>query len=129
MKPTSILIVVILSGFSLSAVAQDQSAVADDQLFILSDEAQKCVLPTAPGKINEDPAYEELVQAKSDVSGFQADIEVYRACLTESEEDSNLTDGNRRALAAAYNYSVEMEERVANRFNVAVRAYKAKKNN
>ena len=129
MKHYSILIVVILLGLSVTARGQSQVDPADDQLFILSDEAQKCVLPTAPGKISENPAYDELVKAKSDVTGFQTDIEVYRACLTGTENLAGQTEGNERALAAAYNYSVEIEERVANRFNVAVRAYKANKNN
>jgi len=127
MKHYSILIAAVFLGLSVSAWGQTQVESADDQLFILSDEAQKCVLPTAPGKISENPNYDELVKAKSDITGFQADIEVYRACLTETENLSGQTDGNQQALAAAYNYSVEMEERVANRFNVAVRAYKANK--
>ena len=37
-----------------------------------------------------------------------------------------LTDGNMLALQNAHNYSVEMEERMAEQFNVAVRAYKAR---
>ena len=34
------------------------------------------------------------------------------------------TPGNKQAIVESYNYSVEMEERVANRFNEAVRDYK-----
>jgi len=36
----------------------------------------------------------------------------------------DLSDGNRQAITNAHNYSVDMEERVADMFNEAVRAYK-----
>jgi hypothetical protein len=35
--------------------------------------------------------------------------------------------GNKQAIVNSYNYSVAMEERVANRFNEAVRSYKERK--
>jgi len=57
----------------------------------------------------------------------------YRTCLgVESQEkldglseQVDLSTGNVQALFNAYNYSVDMEERVANMFNTALREYKA----
>ncbi|NIM69020.1 MAG: hypothetical protein GTN86_00645 [Xanthomonadales bacterium] len=100
------------------------SAAADESTVILPLEAQTCNLPSAPARVAKDATYEDLVEAKGDISQFQADMERYRACLDKSREDVNLTEGNEVALNEAHNYSVEMEERVAEQFNVAVRAYK-----
>jgi len=52
---------------------------------------------------------------------------LYRGCLDNTKDLDTLTDGNRTALNQAHNYSVEMEERIAEQFNVAVRNYKAQK--
>ena len=57
---------------------------------------------------------------------FQQQLGEYRSCLDKSKDSTELTDGNQVALTQAYNYSVEMEERVAEQFNVAVRAFKAR---
>ena len=50
---------------------------------------------------------------------------VYRTCLDSDAGNPDLSSGNRQAISNAHNYSVEMEERVAEMFNEAVRAYKA----
>ena len=50
----------------------------------------------------------------------------YRECLDAARGVTVLTEGNEIALNQAHNYSVEMEERIAEQFNVAVRAYKAR---
>lgn len=103
------------------AVAQE-----DGSQIILPLEAQTCDLPSAPARIPEEATYDELVAAKGRVSEFQAELAVYRECLESASPEEELTDGNRMALNQAHNYSVEMEERVAEAFNVAVRAYKAR---
>ena len=41
-----------------------------------------------------------------------------------AEQNPDNTSGNKAAIIDSYNYSVGMEERVAERFNVAVRSYK-----
>ena len=64
--------------------------------------------------------------AKKNVVGFQAEMTSYRECLDAAGQSTSLTDGNRVALTNAHNYSVEMEERIAEQFNIAVRAYKAR---
>ena len=52
---------------------------------------------------------------------------VFRDCLSEAEQNPDNTPGNKQAIVNSYNYSVAMEERVANRFNEAVRSYKERK--
>lgn len=99
---------------------------ADGSTVILPLEAQTCNLPAAPARIPEDASYEQLIGAKNNVAEFQAELTQYRECLDGSKDASEMTDGNRIALNQAHNYSVEMEERVAEQFNIAVRAYKAR---
>ena len=111
---------ITLAGLAAAAPAQD-----DGSEVILPLEAQTCNLPSAPARIPEQPSYDDLVKAKGNITDFQASLSSYRACLDASKEGANLTDGNRVALNQAHNYSVEMEERVAELFNEAVRAYKA----
>jgi hypothetical protein len=108
-------------GATAMAVAQD-----DGSQIILPLEAQTCDLPSAPARIPEDASYDDLIAAKGRVSDFQAALAVYRKCLEDAAPEDALTEGNRIALNQAHNYSVEMEERVAEAFNTAVRAYKAR---
>ncbi len=111
--------------FTLSAVS---TAVAqeDGSQVILPIEAQTCDLPSAPARISDTPTYDELVAAKGRVTEFQEQLAVYRECLESSANPEELTEGNQIALNQAHNYSVEMEERVAEAFNSAVRSYKAR---
>ncbi len=116
--------------FSLACLALGLSSLAmaqeDGSQIILPLEAQTCDLPSAPARIPEDASYDDLVAAKGRVSDFQAALAVYRECLENAAPEEELTEGNRIALNQAHNYSVEMEERVAEAFNAAVRAYKAR---
>ena len=117
----------ILSATALLFSAQVLIAQEDaDYEVVLPEAAQACVLPTAPDTIPEDANRDQLLAAKKAVGDFQAAIETYRSCLSDAESD-DITPGNKQAIIASYNYSVEMEERVANRFNEAVRAYNANK--
>jgi broad specificity phosphatase PhoE len=104
-----------------TASAQEDPAEYD---VVLPDDAQKCVLPASPDKIPDEASLEELKLAKAQVGAFQEQMAKFRACLQKAEESPDNTAGNRQAIVASYNYSVEMEERVANRFNEAVREYK-----
>lgn len=94
---------------------------------ILPAEAQKCVLPASPNAIPEEASYDDLVAAKKQVAEFQGEIEIFRNCLKAAEDDPDNTPGNLAAIVSSYNYSVEMEERVAARFNEAVHEYKERK--
>ncbi len=113
---------VMVAGLLLNtALAQSEE---EDYTVVLPDAAQKCVLPAAPDVIPAEADYDQMVVAKQHVADFQAMLQVYRDCMKAAEDGSVLTAGNRQALVASYNYSVDMEERVAERFNVAVRSYK-----
>ena len=112
--------------------AQGQSGKQDeydpaDYEVVLPSKAQKCVLPASPDAIPDQASYEDLVAAKSQITTFQSEIQVFRDCLTEADEDQDNTPGNKQAILESYNYSVEMEERIAERFNSAVRDYKERK--
>lgn len=116
-----------LLAMSLFYVSTSTSAQAPDgSAILLPLEAQTCNLPAAPARIPADASYEQLITAKDAVAAFQVELTQYRECLDASRQGPELSDGNEMALNQAYNYSVEMEERVAEQFNVAVRAYKAR---
>jgi hypothetical protein len=106
-----------------AAYAQDDA----DYEVVLPDDAQKCVLPASPNAIPEEASYDDLKAAKADIATFQEKMMVFRDCLSEAEQNPDNTPGNKQAIVNSYNYSVAMEERVANRFNEAVRSYKERK--
>jgi hypothetical protein len=115
-------LVLLAAAFLLNTTfAQDDSAESE---VVLPNDAQKCVLPASPDKIPQEATLDELKAAKAQVGEFQAKIEEFRSCLQKAEENPDNTVGNSQAIVNSYNYSVEMEERVANRFNEAVREYK-----
>lgn len=116
-------LITVTTGLLLALSA---SAQEDGSEIILPVEAQNCNLPTAPARIPDEATYDDLADAKQNVSDFQTELTDYRTCLDASQDSEALTDGNRIALGQAHNYSVEMEERVAEQFNAAVRAYKAR---
>jgi len=113
----------MVAGFALS-ITNAYSEEEEDYTVVLPDDAQACVLPAAPDTIPPDANYEQMVEAKNHISEFQTMLATYRDCLHAAEDNSELTAGNKQALVASYNYSVDMEERVAARFNEAVRSYK-----
>lgn len=114
--------------FIAAAVLAAGAAVAQDEdVIVLPRDAQKCVLPASPDAIPEDANLDQLKAAKADVGSFQEKITAFRACLDAANANPDNTPGNKQAIIDSYNYSVEMEERVANRFNEAVRAYKERK--
>ena len=113
--------VAVLLMAAQSLLAQDEA----EYEVVLPEAAQACVLPTAPDAIPDDADKDTLLAAKNDIGRFQGEVEAYRGCLSDAETD-DITPGNKEAIVASYNYSVEMEERVAERFNEAIRAYKAR---
>ena len=104
-----------------TAWAQDNS---EDVEVVLPSDAQKCVLPASPDAIPEEASYDDLKEAKAQIGEFQGKMVEFRDCLSKADENPDNTPGNKQAIVNSYNYSVEMEERVANRFNEAVRSYK-----
>lgn len=101
--------------------AQDDPAELE---VVLPDGAQKCVLPASPDAIPEEASYDDLADAKAQIAEFQGKMVAFRECLSKADQNPDNTPGNKQAIVNSYNYSVEMEERVASRFNEAVREYK-----
>ena len=110
----------------VSSVAMSQEVMDDGSLVVLPVEAQECVLPSAPPPIPEAAEKEDLLKAQKLVKAFQADTQTYRDCINQYNDSPDVTKGNIQAISNAHNYSVDMETRVANMFNEAVRAYKAR---
>ena len=116
------ILVLAAAAFLFStAYAQDDPA---DLEVVLPNDAQKCVLPASPDAIPEEANLDDLKVAKEQVATFQGKMIEFRDCLSKADEEPDNTPGNKVAIVNSYNYSVEMEERVANRFNEAVRDYK-----
>jgi len=113
----------VVLAISMAAIAQDM--MDDGSMVVLPIKAQQCNLPSAPPPISKVPEKAELLAAQKAVKKFQADVEVYRTCINEEADSPDLSTGNQVAISNAYNYSVDMEERVANMFNEGFRAYKA----
>lgn len=116
----------LAAALAVNVVVAQDAAPEEDYTVVLPESAQACVLPAAPDSIPPDATYDQLVEAKKHVADFQAGLGVYRECMTAAEASAGeaLTPGNKQALVQSYNYSVDMEERVAQRFNDAIRSYK-----
>jgi len=112
-----------------SMTAMAQSEMEDGSKVVLPVEAQQCALPSAPPPIPEAAIKEDLLKAQKNVKQFQAEMEVYRTCINKDADSGELSAGNQLAISNAHNYSVDMESRVAEMFNEAVRAYKARQAN
>jgi hypothetical protein len=116
---------IIAAGFLInSAQAQDD---AEEYEVVLPVGAQKCVLPASPGRIPKNATLDQLKEAKAQIAIFQEDLLVFRDCLRAAEDAPDNTEGNKHAIISSFNYSVDMEERIAARFNEAIADYKARK--
>ena len=114
-----------IAGFLLNTASAQSTDEKEDYTVVLPDKAQSCVLPAAPDAIPADANYDQMITAKKNVADFQSMLGTYRDCLKAAEDGTpDLTAGNKQALVASYNYSVDMEEWVADRFNEAVCTYK-----
>lgn len=113
---------------SMTAMAQD-TVMEDGSAVVLPLEAQECVLPSAPPPIPEGAEKDDLLKAQKNVKSFQAEMQTYRDCVNQYSESPEATLGNKQAISNAHNYSVDMETRVADMFNEAVRDYKARQAN
>ena len=120
-------VIALIAATALAGAVQAQDMDSEEYEVVLPDDAQKCVLPAAPDAIPDDATLDQLKAAKAQVGEFQANVTEFRDCLAAAEVNPDNTPGNKQAIVDSYNYSVEMEERVANRFNEAVRDYKERK--
>ncbi len=115
-------LIIVAAGFLFNSVqAQDD---AEEYKVVLPADAQKCILPASPDKIADEASYDQLKEAKAQIAAFQVDVEVFRECLKGAEDNPENTEGNKQAIISSFNYSVDMEERIAERFNEAIRSYK-----
>ena len=119
-------IFILVAAVFLFGNAQAQNDDSDN-IQVLPPDAQECALPASPDGIPEEATRDDLIAAKKQIAVFQGEISVFRDCLKAAEENEDNTTGNKAAIVSSYNYSVEMEERVAERFNAAVRSYKESK--
>ena len=117
----------ILAAAAFLLSSAQVNAKEGDDIQILPKEAQTCTLPASPDAIPEEATYDDLLNAKKQIAVFQGELEAFRECLNTADANPDNTSGNTAAIVSSYNYSVEMEERVAERFNVAVRGYKERK--
>ena len=120
-------ILVLIAAGLMASTVQAQEIDVEGYDVILPEDAQSCVLPAAPDAIPENANLDQLKAAKKDIGEFQGKVTSFSDCLAIAEESPDNTAGNKQAIVDSYNYSVEMEERVAARFNAAVRDYKARK--
>ena len=117
----------------LFAVIGGQSVNADNhpEVDVADEVSDECELPTAPiipdGNV---ASQDELLAAQKAMKGFQAVLVDYRLCI---DEKSALLDLETEEGAAAklvnnqlYDASVTAEESVAEKFNLAVRAFKSR---
>ncbi len=95
--------------------------------------AQECMVPDTPKTpIGSSATLEEMIAAQDEVKSFQAANSEYLNCIDQkmiAEKKLVATDSaaeERYALAAAdYNAAISREEKVAEDFNRAIKAYKS----
>ncbi len=87
-----------------------------------------CNVPEEPTIPNgKGTSEQEMIAAQGAMKGFIADGETYIECLTEAEASGGeeLSAEYRASLVASHNAMVDAMQGIADRFNTAVRAYKA----
>lgn len=106
-----------------------QAAVPETDPVELSEAARQCQPPATPASVPPTADYEELRLAKQSIVQLQQALLSYRNCLDASGLLPDQTNGNLVALNQAHNASVDLEQRVADEFNTALRAYKQRQAN
>lgn len=97
--------------------------------FSTSAFADECVLPNSPlipdGNV---ASKDELIAAKDSYEAFQSKIINYRECLTAQEAkiptESDSAEEQKKAILALDDASIDSLKKVAEEFNLAVRAFK-----
>lgn len=96
-----------------------------------SAHAEECVLPNSPiipdGNV---ASKDELIAAQGSFKAYDSKIVDYRECLVAQEEaipaDSETLQAQKDAIIALDDVSVDNLKKVADEFNAAVRAFKAR---
>ena len=108
---------------------------------LLTGQALACDMPTKPTLPDGSQAeMAEMVAGQQAVKAYQKDLRGYRDCVNAdidkaekaikeaaSEEEKATLKAEHAAAVANFNKAVEMEEKVAGEFNLAIRAFNAKK--
>ena len=126
-------ILVILTGvFTTTAMAEESTS---------GEVTGKCgATPQQPNIPNGMKAsMDDMLTAQKNIKDYQANSQKYRACIDElmaewenqgkdADDDAKKVIAQKKDIAIAfYNRSVSDEEDVANMFNTAIHAFKAKK--
>ena len=94
--------------------------------------AANCELPTTTPIIPDGnvASMDELVAAQQAMKKYQGVLGEFRTCLIERQEgldpEAEDTAGEIAKIALKHDSSVEAEQKIADEFNVSVRAYKAR---
>lgn len=108
----------------------------------IAGQSLACDLPTKPTLPDGSTAdMSAMVAGQQAVKAYQQELGGYRDCVNadidkaekalkdaESEEEKAALKAEHAAAVANFNKAVEMEEKVAGEFNLAIRAFNAKKN-
>lgn len=108
---------------------------------LLTGQALACDMPTKPTLPDGSKAeMAEMVAGQQAVKSYQQALGTYRDCINadidkaekamkdaKSEEDKAALKAEHATAVANFNKAVEMEEKVAGEFNLAIRAFNAKK--
>lgn len=106
------------------------SGTASASGWTLSNTKDSCVLPSSTPIIPDGniASEDELFSAQKAVKAFQETLLDYRECLLKQEEalDPENTEQATKIqqLRSLSDNSIQLETRVANEFNIAVRAFK-----
>lgn len=116
----------VFSGAAISEQAETEAAEATD-----TTASEVCDMPAAPIIPDGNVASEdELIAAQKAMKMYQESLGTYRECLDglQSAVDLEAEDGEAKAalILADYNASVDSEAKIAEEFNVAVRAFKTR---
>jgi len=122
------LVILIFVGLLAPLTLAENSGKMPDKV-VAPDGAEKCEMPKMPPEIPEGSGKSELIEAQGEVKQFQAGVKEYRSCLEAISDDDELTEENRLALDILHDKSVNLEEKVAKRFNNAVQEWKSNSQN
>jgi len=121
-----------LVAFNSQVLAQEaQTTDAAEDATSTEASNEDCAMPASPIIPDGNVASEdELVAASKAMKAFQGNLVEYRNCLAAKDAaldpEAEDTAAKKTALNNSYNVSVDAEGAVADEFNAAVRAFKAR---
>jgi len=110
------------------ALAEDSKNPQPEEV-VAPPGAKECKMPPTPPDIPEGAGKPELIEAQKEVRRFQTGMKEYRSCLNDVRNSVENTEEHKLALDILHDKSVNLEEKVANRFNDAVQSWKSNTKN